>query len=283
MKWLVEEYDDHVKDLVAEIKKQGHEVDFIRYYDMIQDPNYLGTGLPRGKGEFADEECVLFYGSIQLAKWLFRNKRWIPTVWYNYDKYKVSHWAAELGQFMLNSDFMILPKGEITRRGLALFEHYKAMDIFIRPDNGTKSFGGRVFSYEDWHKDWLNASHMMEEHELCVLAHPTRINKEWRFICEKDQIISSSLYKIDGSAEIQHDYDSDAYDFCRKVISRGYHPDPLYTVDIGKSGDGYYLIELNNFCCSGLYACGLSKIVRRASELAIIEHKDFFTPTLEGC
>lgn len=291
MKWLVEEYDDHVKELVAEIEKQGHTCDFIKYYDMIKDSNYTGTGLPKTKGNFDELECVLFYGSIQLAGWLMRHRKWIPTVWYSYDKYKYSHFASKLGQHLLNNEFVLLPKGLILDRRFDLFNQFGFdHNLFIRPDNGTKSFGGKVFQLETFEKDWNNATHLMEDHELVVISRPWKIGKEWRFICTGNEIITGSQYKDSGSAEIMAGYDSWAYDKCLEVIKEGYHPDPMYTVDIGKCGndevpigdhlDHYFLIEINNFCCSGLYACDLEKIVSTASALAIKEHQQYYNEYL---
>lgn len=294
MKWLVEEYDDHVKELVEEIKAQGHEVDFINYYKMRQDSSYSGVGLPKGCGDHADNECVLFYGSIQTAQWLNRHKQWIPTVWYNYDKYKVSHWSAVLGPWMLNDEGVFVPKGTIDMYGGELINRYgEDGNLFIRPDSGTKSFGGRVFHIDGserkhhgaFYKEWANASHLMDNHEMCFIAKPWKISKEWRFICAGNEIISGSQYKVNGSAEIEAGYPDEAAEMCQHIIDDGYHPDPMYTVDIGLCGDVYSLIELNNFCCSGLYACDLKKIVAKASELAIAEHKDFYPlmNTLPGC
>lgn len=287
MKWLVEEYDTHVIELVNEIRKQGHECDFIKYYDMIKDPNYTGTGLPKNKGTYPGDECVLFYGSIQLAGWLMKYKTWVPTVWYDKDKYKVSHWSPKLQRHMLNYDYIMLPKGMITHRYKDLFEGYACKDLFMRPDNGTKSFGGKVFALETFEKDWDRATHLMDDHEIVLISEPYKITKEWRFIVDHNEIISGSQYKVNGSAEIEPGYPQAAYDKCMEVIKEQYNPDPLYTIDIGlcpndlvhkdKPADVYYLIEINNFCCSGLYACDLSKIVKRASELAIQEHKEYYS------
>lgn len=277
MKWLVEEYDDHVKDLVAEIRKQGHECDFLNYYKMSKDNNYTGIGLPKGCGEFDGKEPVLFYGSIQLANWIFRNKpTWCPGVWYNYDKYKVSHWSAALGKYMLNEDFVILPVAEITRRYHQLFNKVgDSNNLFIRPDNGTKSFGGKTFYRENWKVDWPNAIHLMDPHELCVVSYPCNIGKEWRFIVADNQIISGSQYKDRGSAEIEPGYTFGAYEMCQHILDEKYNPDPMYTIDICEANGEFYLVEINNFCCSGLYACDLEKIVAKASELATKEFQEY--------
>jgi hypothetical protein len=282
MQWLVEEYDDHVKELVAEIRKQGHECDFLNYYKMTKDNNYTGIGLPKGCGVFDPHQPVLFYGSIQLANWIHRSKpEWIPGVWYNYDKYKVSHWSTKLGKYMLNEDFYILPVAEITRRWEWLFNNIgDGHNLFIRPDNGTKAFGGKTFYKENWKIDWENASHLMEPHELCVVSYPCNIDREWRFIVADGQVITGSQYKDHVSAEIQNiipsDYEANrAWKFAQKIADEKYDPDPMYTIDICIChGNMFYLVEINNFCCSGLYACDLPKIVAKASEIATKEFNE---------
>jgi len=281
MNWVIEEYDDYVKDLADEAKNQGHNVDFVRYYDMIKDPSYMGVGLPENTGsKFDPDQPTLFYGSIQTAQWIFQHRpNWVPGVWYNFNKYKVSSWANEFELDLLNADFIILPKGVIKRRSETLFTSLGEDDcIFMRPDSGTKAFGGRLFMRETFNKDFDNATHLMEDHELIVIASPNTITAEYRFVIAGDEVISGSQYKRNGSAEISCDVNSAALLKAQQLAKNHakFNPDPMYTLDIGIHNYHCYVIEINNFCCSGLYACDLRKIVAKASALAVAEYKDLF-------
>ncbi len=281
MKWLIEEYDSYVKDLVKEVKKQGYECDVVTYYSMIQDKDYTGEGLPKGKGDFHKDDCVLFYGSINMARWLIKNRPWVPTVWYNFDAYKCSHYYPKLAEFILNDDYQFMPVGGVLKNKERLFSNWVTYwddynDIFVRPDSGIKSFGGQLLRRETFEKDWDLLTHMCEPHEMVVVAPPINIDNEWRFTIAEGQIIAAGQYKEKGSAEICDAVPEEAYDYCRQVLKAGYHPDPMYSIDICKThGNRYRLLEINNFCCAGIYCSDMSKIVSEAARIAEAEHNDY--------
>lgn len=284
MIWLIEEYDDYVKELVEEIENQGHQVDFVNYYKMQQDANYTGVGMPKGCGNWPAEENVLFYGSIQTADWVSKNRPWIPGVWYTKENYKCSTYYAYLGKHLLNQEYMFLPRAEVKRCSEKLFEA-NGGSLFIRPDAGAKSFGGKAFHQETFEKDWGWVEQFTEPTSLCVVSDPKNIEEEWRFIVAGEDVLTGSQYKVKGSAEIVAHYPLGALWKCREVltdaIAVGFTPDPMYTIDICRTADGeFHLLEINCFCCSGLYACNLEAIVARASLIAKQEHKEYDKPIL---
>jgi hypothetical protein len=284
MTWLVEEYDDYVKDLVAEIKRQGHDVDFINYHKMQQDNSYTGIGLPKNCGNQPDDECVLFYGSIQTAQWLQRNRKWTPTVWFNQAAYKCTNYYAYLGQDLFNQDYIILPRDEVYRNKEKIFNTL-AQDgcIFARPDIGIKSFGGRIFEYERFDKDWgMVVSPNTTPSSLIVLSSPKKIKTEYRcVVTATGELVTGSQYKENGSNEITTNFPAGAITKCYEVLTTAFlskfNPDPMYCIDICEDSEGkMYLLEINCFCSSGMYAGDLSKIVETASKLAIAEHKEIY-------
>jgi hypothetical protein len=50
-----------------------------------------------------------------------------------------------------------------------------------------------------------------------------------------------------------------------------WRPDLIFMMDICESDGGLWLVELNGFSCSWLYACDLEAVVAAAGELAIRE------------
>ncbi len=282
MIWLVEEYDDYVKDLVVEIEKQGHTCDFINYYKMQEDNTFTGTGLPRLCGKWKDDDCVLFYGSIQTAQWLIKNRPWIPGVWYTFDNYKCSNYYSYIGEFLLNQDYTILPRAEVKRRIIELYEKYGVDGcIFVRPDNGTKSFGGRTFEWERFDKDWsLIVEPTTDVNSLVVVSSPKVIKREYRFVIAEGECLTGSQYKDAGSAEIIAGFDNRAVALAEEIASviekAGFMRDPMYTIDVCEDSDGdHHLMEINCFCCAGLYAADLAAVVSCASILADREHNSY--------
>ena len=59
---------------------------------------------------------------------------------------------------------------------------------------------------------------------------------------------------------------------CEEVLAHGWHPDPVYVIDIVEDNNGkFWLMELNSFSSAGLYACDKQAIVREVSAIATEE------------
>jgi hypothetical protein len=47
-----------------------------------------------------------------------------------------------------------------------------------------------------------------------------------------------------------------------------WRPDPIFMADVGEAEGQLFLIELNGFSCSWLYACDLKAVIAAAAEMA---------------
>jgi hypothetical protein len=47
-----------------------------------------------------------------------------------------------------------------------------------------------------------------------------------------------------------------------------WRPDPIFMMDLCEADGNLWLVELNGFSCSWLYACDLAAVVAKASRLA---------------
>jgi len=278
VKWLVEDFepDNKIWELVAEIKRQGHECEFINYLSYA-----YGAKNPLGKkGNYPDEDCVIFQGSIQLASWLYAHKSWVPTVWFEKDKFKCSMYYSYLGKYLFNSDYEFTTVAEYHRR-LDYFtnRHSVANCLFVRPDTGMKSFTGQVFEMERHRTDWMFFKQFVKPEDLLVVASPKKICAEWRFVIAEGKIIASSLYHLNGHRHHACGAPDEATKLCELVVAeaeRELKPGPMYVVDVCKdSNDNYGLLELNCFSCAGLYACDKEPIVREASRIAWKQHQTY--------
>ena len=61
----------------------------------------------------------------------------------------------------------------------------------------------------------------------------------------------------------------------KKIVLKDWQPEIIYTIDICLSDKKLYVLELNAFSTSGLYVCDFKPIIKKASELAIMEWKEF--------
>jgi len=268
-KWLLETdvFDENLERLVAEIKKQDMEVKVHRFMPFDSDTDCLKLYEP--------DDCVIFYGSLDVGKYLQRISPWVPGVYCTLDNYKCSHYYHIFGDLLLNRRYVMMPFGELNRRKFFLFNHLGEDNaVFLRPDRGDKIFTGQVCTLETWDKDFdLMSFHHTEPHEICVVAQPKNIIAEWRLIIANNKVIAGSEYKPKEISNVPESVLS----FANHILLNGtISPDPVWVLDIAET-DQHVLavLEINSFSCSGLYGCNLEPIVREVSRIALQEWSDY--------
>ncbi|HUS50838.1 MAG TPA: DUF4343 domain-containing protein, partial [Candidatus Paceibacterota bacterium] len=75
-KWLIEDYDhdSSIESLKSEVRSQGMDLEVVKY-----EPWESGTF-----NQYPNEDCVIFYGTLNLARQLQKQKGWIPGVYCNF-------------------------------------------------------------------------------------------------------------------------------------------------------------------------------------------------------
>lgn len=261
--WVIENsnFSEDLMPLTEEIKRQGHKVIFIKYYDFICSQFHESLSGP-----------IIAYGTINLIKEIQRQRlSWCPGYFADFDKYKCSQYYYALGGHLLNDDYYFLPFCEINRRKAALFEMFGEDKLFIRPDSGLKTFNagpviGADFSSPNFGNLWF--SDKVNPNTLCVIASHKNIDREIRFIIADNEIITASQYKNRGEIGFSTDIPPEAIEKAKQIILSRYAPDRIYIMDLAEYQGDWYLLELNAFSTSGFYSCDLEKIVSRVSKIA---------------
>jgi len=275
VKWLVEHdiFDEDLEPLIAEIKRQGMEVEQIKY-------------LPFESGSydnFGPNDCVLCYGSLNLIRQLQRQKPWVPGSFCTLPNFQCSKYYAYFGKYLLNAEYRMMPLAELKRRKDELFRSYQGGSLssqedpqfFVRPSSGFKTFTGQIVRTSHFDADYeLLAGYGASPDELVVVAGPRRVRAEWRFVICQHKVITGSLYKPHQQPIGDNKEDAAAWELAMQIAHESWQPDPMWTLDICKTSSGLFLLEINSFSCSGFYACDVEPIVREASRLAMWEWKD---------
>ena len=272
VKWLVEHYqkDKSIDLLIDEVKLQGMQCEVIKeHFWEIGECN-----------QYKDEECVVFYGSLNLARKLQKTKGWIPGPYCNFKNFQCSTYYSYWGQYLLNDDYIMLPLMDFYRRRESVYRWYGLYDncIFMRSNSGAKSFNGAIFPKEELDSEMqlINTGGGKPSDEIIVIiSTPKVIEKEWRIVIANRRAISYSQYKKDGKVDIIEGCDSGAIELANLVAKEEWQPDYVYTLDICKSNDDYYLLECNSFSCAGLYDCSVKRIVKSVSEVALKEWREY--------
>lgn len=243
----------------------------------------LGYPLQKIKGSFAfnmvdhydGSAPVMFLGSIQMSKMLnnyLKLKGNVPNIYCTWENYLCTKYYPKFSEVLFNDNYVMVPYSEINRRKFFFYGLFgRESMMFIRPDDGDKSFKGGLIDLQDWDKYYEPSL----GDNLAIVASPKNIRGEWRFICSRHgEIIAQSCYRYQGLRTDIPSAPRGATKLVEQILKVGYYPDSVFCVDICEDNDGnYWLLELNSFSSAGLYAADKEKIVQRVSEIALEDFK----------
>lgn len=272
VKWLVDDrsFPEDTNPLYKALNELGVE------YKKIEGSLSLLEDIPI-ENIYPANDCVVFYGCLDVAKYLKKNAKWIPGVYYNIDKYNCTSYYPVFGKYLLNSNYIMLPFGELSRQKEYLYEKVgEDRSIFIRPNMGDKIFTGQVVYKEYFDKDIkLMGFYDIDPSELVVVAEPYNLKAEFRFVIVKNKVVTGSLYKENNIVGSEATYTTEAYELASKLATM-YSPDRVWVIDICLTkGGSYKLLEIGCFSCAGMYMCNRTKIVESVSAAAKEEWDEY--------
>lgn len=217
---------------------------------------------------FPKDSCVVTFGTLNLVRDLQHNTNWVPGAWCNFQNFKCSTYYAYWHKYMWNRNGWFQPWGQIR-------DDYDGETFFIRPDDGFKSFTGQVIK-GDYDIRYIDS--LVKPETLCLVDHLRKPCIEWRLFCSRDEVITGSKYKSNMRLDVSDRLDRDVIDYVNRILKEvEWYPDNLFVVDVGMNLDGeYFVIELNSFSCSGVYASDIDKIIQTATKQAEIEWKEIY-------
>lgn len=245
MKWIIENItkEKSFTELAQAVRESEHEL-------FTVDGDY-DRGVIDRLTEFASDETALVLGSIGMCELICRD---VPnaSMMRTPEAYFVSSYCDILECF--NSLCELPVMGNVS----SVIKYTKDDCVFIRPDRGDKPFKGRVFSLDE-----LPLLRLDQEFTDVVISTPKTILGEYRFVCSKSEAIAASSYRILGQPVWLPDVPEKATDRCLKELLKLQNfPDPVFVMDICNDADGdFWVLELNAFSGSGLYACDKAAIV----------------------
>lgn len=270
VKWLLGKgtFQENIHLIAEEIQRQGMEYKIVDYEPFRDDIEF---------NEYAQEDCVIFYGSIGHANKIRKGTKWIPGVYYNRDAYDCRNYYPALGKFLLNANYMMIPFGDLSRQKEFLFDKLGTQDtVFIRPDYGGKSFTGTLVYKETFDKfiDSIGFG-QLDAGTLLVVAEPKNLIGEWRFLVVENKVVTGSQYRNEVGIKYKADYPKEAFELAQEAAN-SYSPDKAWVVDICQTKEGnFYLLEIGCFSCAGIYLCNREIMVREISRVALEEWSEY--------
>jgi len=209
-----------------------------------------------------DRKDIFVYGSVKLAK-VATKFDWTPGSYYGnnheYDKYSIGY-----GNNILNFGSFIC---EFTEK----FDWNNQISLFIKPSRDAKVFTGKVFSKPEWEDLVYNTlnnkeNNRVKESTLIQVAKAHRIIKEARIWIVNKQIVTSSYYLFHGDVRYEETVSDEGLKFA-KEMAEIYNVADAYVMDIGKTYDGWKIMEVNCINSAGFYKAEVKKIVLALEKL----------------
>ncbi len=270
VKWLLGKgtFQENIHLIAEEIQRQGMEFKIVDYEPFKDDIEF---------NEYTENDCVVFYGSIGHANLIRKKSKWIPGVYYNQKAYDCRNYYPALGKYLLNSNYMIIPFGELLRQKEFIYEKLGIDNVvFMRPDYGGKSFTGTLV-YKETYEKFLDTIGFgqFDAGTLIVVAEPRNLIGEWRFIVVDGKVVTGSQYRNDVGIKYRAEYPLEAMILAQKAADN-YYPDKAWVVDICQTKEGnFYLLEIGCFSCAGIYLCDREIVIREISKVALKEWEEY--------
>jgi hypothetical protein len=260
MKWVIQEdvfdenYVDDMEEALADLglaRGTGYEI--IKYVPFAEPSAFL---------PIQPDNNVIVYGSINLLKQVQSYTQWKPGAGVTWDNYKCSEYYKHFGNYVLN-------KGGhcVTLKELPSLMDKIGGPRFIRPDAGDKAWVGGVY---DPYEARRHAEYVASRHGGEMLMHvcaPCPIDWEARYFCIENEVITGSLYRIQGKRILtltSLESSTEVKQFVNQVLAEvSWRPDPVFALDLCASGGNIYIMELSAYHCAGLYKCDIKKLSTR--------------------
>lgn len=207
---------------------------------------------------------VMVSGSTTLAK-IAANVGWTPGSFYN-ENHDYRVWNQHYGKHLLNHDMIVCRYADVRND----FDEF-----FIRPTADSKSFTGKVYSWDEF-KEWQHKVIDLKEvyttlnADTPVAYGPVRnIYREARFYVVDGRIATYSTYKIGRSVMHIAETPQEMVEFAQRMIGI-WCPARAFVIDLALTdeADGRVkIVELGCINAAGFYDIDIQKFVMAIEDM----------------
>lgn len=217
---------------------------------------------------FQDDECVIFYGTLETGARINRKAPWTPSLFCAMGNYKCTNYYPLFHDYFLNSRrYIMLPWGSVLKNYNFLFNCGFGERLFIRPNKGNKVFSGSKIYLDTLELDLEKIKSLsyygITHDELCVISPNQNIIEEYRLVVSDWKIVTGTQYFPDDENSIVPQIIIEkAEELLNIAKEKNFIPDPVWTLDMVTLDSGaIFPLEIGSLSCAGLYACDMSKVV----------------------
>jgi hypothetical protein len=214
--------------------------------------------------DFEIHPCNIYYGSTTFNTLIYSNELTRAGLFFNHKTFSIENYIAKWGKHMLNYNASVT-----TFIDLIGCSYDSQKLLFIRPNDDSKSFAGEVKRFDEI-KDWYEKLKTVSNTNLSleskiVVSEPYNLKYEWRLWVVKKKVIAASKYREYFMLSKERGCPPEVISFAEERCQE-YTPHDIFVMDIGLSGDGYYIIECGCMNGAGFYKADISKIVKSVTE-----------------
>jgi len=274
--WIIEKhiFSEYENDMVEIIGKDNSY--------LVDDTHWNFDFEKNIKNNYHQDDCVIFYGSLNLGQKIWNDTNFIPGIFYTKNNYECYRYYGYYGDNMVNDKYILIGLNDLKRYKNIFFDIFDTNYMFIRPSNGYKTFTGQLLPKEnfDYNFDIFIKTQWIDIDQLVLIAPKQNIREENRFIVfnngNENKIIDGNKYMIDRNLLKERIFDKKAYDFTNTIVNN-YTPDKAFTIDIAKMDNNEYkVLEIGTFCCADWYNMDINKVIQETNKLCIREYNDYF-------
>jgi hypothetical protein len=134
--------------------------------------------------------------------------------------------------------------------------------FFVRPDEGSKAFGGRIVEadrFEEWRRDLTapDAPHPVDPDQRVMIAPMRAIWSEYRCIVVDGRFVTGSRYRTGRTVAYSPDVGARIVRFVNERVAE-WNPRIALCIDVADTPDGLKIIETNDVSSAGFYAIDMS-------------------------
>jgi len=263
LNWIIEDVEEF-DDLAEKLIQLNKNVKRIKFNPLLNLNIYK------------EDELVICHGGVHFISYMqSKSPLWIPHSYCDFKKFDFSYYSNYFYKYLLNKDFHLFPSKVFFDN---LFKDYfnNIDKIFVKSNSGKKTFSGMSISKND---NLYIDSYDLRDEEIIVVSSYKEIEKEYRFVVCDKEIISGSLYKINGEFKFEKIENGEEWNFVQDVINdelieEAYIQD-IYTIDVCSSNGNLFVLEINSFSCAGLYDCDIKRISEFIEKKSMKEYQSF--------
>jgi len=180
--------------------------------------------------------------------------------------FSFSGWGSAYGASVLNAGAEVTTLEAFCARDYAGDSHF-----FVRPTDDSKSFAGEVMRFAElvtWCRQLEGEECDLSPDCPIVVAEPVEIAHEWRLFMVNSKVSTGSHYRSGGRLDVYADVPPEVNSFAEGLALR-WQPAPVFVLDVARSGEKLYLIEVNCFNSAGFYASDVAKLVADVTRFCI--------------